>query len=811
MDELDQVELNYQKTYVKTEGCGAMFLFVASAFWIIISAVLSQFISWAIEQAIFEGSLGLPDIRWLVALVYGFTQFIPSLILTLLTKSPGKKEFYRAWLLTSILLFVLFPSRLVGITAFQASTALKIIAMGIFILVIYIWLKRKENIPANREFRGNKHGLGLSLLIGAFLAYPWVLWGALGSPLDSVLGLLLGFLFGITACLILQPVISIINHSDKHDYSFKDFCIEGFLASLILLTLVTGLGQSGNQYVLTLTVPILGWTYVILGRYGKSRTHQINWPIQAIFLGFAATWPLVWIDPDELSMVISTGSGELISWVNRIIFAGLSIGVLIGMLLLAFRRKIERASRCSSIGNVFIIGIWLSVVAVYYLWGQPGFFGERLFVIFNDQTDLSDAVSIEDPLQRRQFVYDTLVSKASSTQEDFQTKLNRFGIQHTYYYLVNGMEIQAGPIVRWWLEKIPEVDRVLDSPVLRPLSSEVPLSIGIESAPNYPDWNLTLIGADRVWELGIGGEGIVIGQSDSGVQGDHPELAGKYRGSNGQDDYNWFDPWYHSMQPYDIGGHGTHTLGSILGEKVGVAPEAKWIGCVNLARNLGNPALYLDCMQFMLAPFPLDGDPFLDGDPSKGAHIINNSWGCPPVEGCDPNTFLYAVRALRSAGMFIVVSAGNSGYSGCGSVDSPPAIYDEVYSVGAVDSLGTLAQFSSLGPVIVDESNRTKPDILAPGDGVLSSFPGSSYEITSGTSMAGPHVVGVVALMWSANRSLIGNVEHTEEILNMTATPYVGSFPVCIDDTDIPNNASGYGVVNALAAVQMAIADNEDD
>ena len=65
--------------------------------------------------------------------------------------------------------------------------------------------------------------------------------------------------------------------------------------------------------------------------------------------------------------------------------------------------------------------------------------------------------------------------------------------------------------------------------------------------------------------------------------------------------------------------------------------------------------------------------------------------------------------------------------------------------------------------------------------------------------------------MWSANRSLIGNVEHTEEILNMTATPYVGSFPVCIDDTDIPNNASGYGVVNALAAVQMAIADNEDD
>lgn len=255
----------------------------------------------------------------------------------------------------------------------------------------------------------------------------------------------------------------------------------------------------------------------------------------------------------------------------------------------------------------------------------------------------------------------------------------------------------------------------------------------------------------------------------------------------------------------DIGGHGTHTLGSVLGNQVGVAPDAEWIGCVNLARNLGNPALYLDCMQFMLAPFPQNGNPFTDGKPELGAHVLNNSWGCPDVEGCDPEIFAPAVKALRTAGVFVVVSAGNSGYSGCGSVESPPAIYDEVYSIGAVNSSGFRVDFSSMGPVVVDGSSRIKPDIAAPGEGVFSAYPGSTYEIASGTSMAGPHVVGVVALMWSANPDLIGDIDMTEMILNDTATLYDGPVPDCVDVENMPNNAVGFGIVNAFEAVKMAI------
>jgi subtilisin family serine protease len=123
---------------------------------------------------------------------------------------------------------------------------------------------------------------------------------------------------------------------------------------------------------------------------------------------------------------------------------------------------------------------------------------------------------------------------------------------------------------------------------------------------------------------------------------------------------------------------------------------------------------------------------------------------------------------------------------------------------------------------------RLKPDIVAPGHEILSAYPRNSYYIASGTSMAGPHVVGVVALLWSANPALIGDIAATEAILESSARPYnpdmtsaddladledylltFGSGQVCRDETDttvIPNNITGYGVLDAYRAVQLALA-----
>lgn len=206
----------------------------------------------------------------------------------------------------------------------------------------------------------------------------------------------------------------------------------------------------------------------------------------------------------------------------------------------------------------------------------------------------------------------------------------------------------------------------------------------------------------------------------------------------------------------------------------------------------------------MLAPFPTGGDPFTDGDPTQSAQILNNSWGCTDLEGCDPELLGPAARALQAAGIFVVASAGNEGPR-CASVQDPLAIYEDVLSVGAVDTSGALSSFSSRGPVTVDGSGRLKPDLLAPGERVLSAFPEDTYEYQDGTSMAGPHLVGVVALMWSANPALVGNVDLASQILEDTAQVYRGSPPECAVQSGSPNDAIGYGIVDAYAAVQAAL------
>jgi subtilisin family serine protease len=210
-------------------------------------------------------------------------------------------------------------------------------------------------------------------------------------------------------------------------------------------------------------------------------------------------------------------------------------------------------------------------------------------------------------------------------------------------------------------------------------------------------------------------------------------------------------------------------------------------------------------MQFLLAPYPQGGDPFTDGEPAEGAQVMNYSWGCTSMEGCDVDSLLPAVEAIRAAGIFQAVAAGNLGLEDyCATVSDPPAIYDQVFTVGSIDSDENMSIFSSVGPVVVDGSLRVKPDILAPGEDVIAAYANSSYESVDGTSFASPHVAGVVALMWSANPALIGNVELTEQLLRQSATPYSGALPACpIEEDDA--NASSYGILNAYEAVRLAI------
>jgi len=272
-------------------------------------------------------------------------------------------------------------------------------------------------------------------------------------------------------------------------------------------------------------------------------------------------------------------------------------------------------------------------------------------------------------------------------------------------------------------------------------------------------------------------------------------------------DYNWHDATSaHSTTPIDPHGHGTFTVSEMVGDdgagnQIGVAPGAKWIACRNMTSGgVGSPTTYTECFQFLMAPYPVGGNPN-QGDPSKAPDSINNSWGCPPSEGCSANTLLAVVDNVRAAGIFPAVAAGNSGPS-CSSITDPPALYDSSVSVGATDSLNAIASFSSRGPVTADGSNRRKPDISAPGVNIRGAVPGNGYQSGwSGTSMATPHVAGAVALLWQAKPALIGNIDATETLLEKKSVHKKTTETCGGTAGKVPNNVFGYGVLNIYQAV----------
>ncbi len=789
-------------------GCLQAVVFALSCAWVIGVTIVAQSAAWFYDQFQLLQEVTTPGWFWVAAaLGQALLLALPLALLLALVRAPRFRAAYRTWAIAIGFGTLLSLARLCPITWTQPAAVVQIILslLATFALNKLQMADFKLQIAPFSIYNLQFTILARALSIGMLIILPWLRNGALGSPLDTLLNGLAALSLGLFAGVLLDRFLVVPLRAEQAS-SLVNIGFGGVAAGVALLVLGAGFGYGGQQILLMICLLPLGGAAVALAQHSDRA-----WLPIAGVVGMVAAGPLLLLDPDEFFL----GIGETeIGLALRSAFVSLLIAFLLGLALWAISARMAGSPRRSlALGG--LAATWVAGLLVYALGGQPGFYGEKLFVILHEQADVSPASRIADRNERLGFVYSTLTQQADRTQANLRATLDRLGIAYQPYYLVNALEVDGGPALRAYLAAQPEVDRILDSPRLRPLPSSVsslelpdlaPPDIDTPPTPASPQWNIIAIGADRVWnELGVTGKGIVVGESDSGVQGDHPALRASYRGRAGQNDYNWLDPWNGSRAPVDVGGHGTHTTGTMVGAGgIGVAPGAQWIGCVNLARNLANPPFYLTCMQFMLAPYPQGGNPLKDGDPSRAAHVLNNSWGCPPLEGCDAGSLEPAVRALRAAGIFVVASAGNEGPR-CDSVSDPIAIYDAAFSVGAIDQSGNLADFSSRGPVTVDGSQRIKPDIVAPGVDVRSSLPGNTYGENSGTSMAGPHIAGVVALLWSAQPKLIGDIDKTEQILISTARPYKGRSSGC-DGSELPNDGEGYGVVDAYAAVRAALA-----
>ncbi len=447
-------------------------------------------------------------------------------------------------------------------------------------------------------------------------------------------------------------------------------------------------------------------------------------------------------------------------------------------------------------------------------------------IFLADQADVSAAYSMKDQDARGWFVYKTLTQHAARTQTGLKALLTARGVSYQSFWVANMIVATADRSLVETLAARADVARIDSNRPARWI--ERPEIANRQPAPENPEganaieWGVNNVNAPAVWAQGFIGQGMVIGEQDTGVRWTHNALKAKYRGWDGataDHNFNWHDSIHSgggdcstdTVAPCDDDGHGTHTAGTTVGEsgtnQIGVAPGAKWIGCRNMNVGVGTPATYTECFQFMIAPTDLAGN---NANPALRPHVLNNSWGCPVDEGCVTGAELETiVNNTQAAGIFVAVSAGNAGPN-CETVEDPPAFYSASFSIGAIDIDNNLANFSSRGPSTFYTPNLLKPNVSAPGVQVRSSYNVNDfgYVRLNGTSMAGPHVAGIVALLWSAHPQLVRDIAATKTLLQNTANPGVivtaetcGGTP----STQIPNNSFGYGRVDAYAAFFLGV------
>lgn len=314
------------------------------------------------------------------------------------------------------------------------------------------------------------------------------------------------------------------------------------------------------------------------------------------------------------------------------------------------------------------------------------------------------------------------------------------------------------------------------------------------------------------------GTGVGVAVVDSGIMDSHPDLSGAVAGNVKVVPFTNVAVSLPDTDILSLGGHGTHVAGIVAGS--GTASSGRFHGAATGATLYGVSAGTLISVHSALEA--LEWVLTNHDRVTPAIRVVNNSWGSSGNGTYDPDSALsQMIRALIAEGVVVVWAAGNDGGNGTRATTSPTCVEPTPGNicVAAYDDQdsgtrnGGIATFSSRG---ANGAVSTYPDLSAPGDSIVAACApvmpicatgvyNLYYSNLSGTSMAAPHIAGIVAQLLQANPSL--TPAEVEDILEDTATPVAGAGALLTDPenaTTPTSYAAGHGLVDVVAAIVQA-------
>src|SRR5687767_7434068 len=384
LTEMENTDLSSEP---KNRSTGALVLFLLLAIPMPFCLLIYHFVLWTSEQsAIASGSLGSLAWTGLVGLV-GQAVVLTALIAAVwrFTRDDRFKPVYAGWLGASLVAFPALLLRLLG----PNNDQLGYIGQILICVIASIIVSRIRNVKI--DWRSNN--ISFAFFLAAFGVAPFAIFGALGSPTDTLLAFLAGLSIGWLAALLMESTT-------------ENKFLDAFGIGAVLALLGSAIGYDGAQLILLAILPSFAFAVSALM---SSRVAAM------ILTGLLAGAGLIFFDPTELTIVL----GDVAAVALRAASFVVGLGLIVGLVALIIRYLMEARKESSMtrlLGSVGAALAWVIVIILFFTTGNHGFYGDRLFVILKDQADLSSVSQMQDIDQRRTAAYQTLTEHANETQ-----------------------------------------------------------------------------------------------------------------------------------------------------------------------------------------------------------------------------------------------------------------------------------------------------------------------------------------------------------------------------------------------------------